>query len=180
MRKYTFYIGFLLILCGLSLLCIDHVSASIDNYYEDVEIGKDIINSVNSDYSDFKKIALEIKDDIVYVSKYLNSYLEDFADNSHEVEAKVAEIENKLVEIDLYVDNLISMCSYEIIDENMVNQCNSFKTNYKNMVNSYKFMIIQYDNVVDAYNTYAESKGRDTLNKHVSSIVNEVRLDKIN
>ena len=158
MRKYTFYIGFLLILCGLSLICVDQVSAGIDNYYEDIGIGKDIINGVNDNYSEFKKIALEIKDEIVDVSKYLNSYLEDFAENSQEVETKVIDIEKKIVEIDLYANSLINMCSYEIIDENMANQCTSFKTNYNNMISSYNNMITQYDSVVSAYNNYAESR----------------------
>ena len=71
---------------------VDSASASIKNYYEDIEESKKIINDVDTLYNDFKKSAVDVKNGIVDISKSFNIYFDDFEKVNKEIKAKIENI----------------------------------------------------------------------------------------
>jgi GTP1/Obg family GTP-binding protein len=179
------YIGIILIICGVSLLCIDHVSANISSYYADVEKSTSIINSVNYNYSVFKEKAYSIKNDISDVADGLNSFYEDFINVQYDIDLKMSRIKDEIDSLSLMSKDLIDNCSYNINDDNTKTQCNNFYTNYLNMINSYEKMIEEYNYYVNSYNKYAYYGDLDTielcdrkLDSSVFEIVEMIEGDK--
>lgn len=170
MRKYAIHIGLVLLICGFSLLFVDHVSANIKSYYTDVEKSKEIIKNVNMQYIDFKDVATSVKDDIFETATYLNGYLSDFTEYKDEVKEKIVGVESKIESLNDVSNKILNDCSVGIEDDNMNNICKTFKTNYKNMINSFKEMVNQYNDFVSAYNQYANSSNLENIDTYNSKI----------
>lgn len=139
---------------------VDSASASIKNYYEDIEESKKIINDVDTLYNDFKKSAVDVKNGIVDISKSFNIYFDDFEKVNKEIKAKIENVQELINKTNVVSNELINKCRYNLNDSEMNNQCKSFKTNYVNMISSYKNMIEQYNKVITSYNNYAARKGK--------------------
>ena len=157
------YLGVLLILCGVSLLCVDHVSANINDYYADVQMSTSIIENINSNYSNFKEGAYNVKKSISEVADNLKCYYEDFAGVYEELALSVSKVKNDIDDLTRVSTEIIQDCSYDINDENMMLQCKNFNTNYLNMVRSYEKMINEYKEYIISYNEFASTRDLDNL-----------------
>ena len=144
MKKVMLHLGFLFIISGISILLIDNVSASINNYYDDIEKTKEIVASVNKEYSDFKQKSIDVKVDIVDVSKKLNIFYDKFDSENIEIKNVINKIENEIKEITTITENLKEYCDYKINNQLIKNKCESYKSNYKNMFVIIKKYYIYY------------------------------------
>lgn len=166
MKNIFIHLGFVLILIGTSIICVDKVSVGINDYYSDVNKSQYIIDSVYSNYDDFKNKSLIVKDEIVDVSKSFNIYLEEFPEKNEEILNKINKVESSINDLSVTTNNLIDYCSYNLNNSAMDNKCSSFKTNFVNMIESYDKMINVYNDVVKAYNDYSIENGKDLVEEH--------------
>ena len=161
MKNIFLHLGFIFILIGCSIICVDKVSASINNYYNDVNESNEIISLVHSNYNDFKIKSLEIKNDIEEVSKSFNIYLEEFQIVNEEISNKVIKVENGINDLSETINNMINYCVYDLNDGLMDKECSSFKINFNNMMDSYSKMINVYNEVIKEYNEYSILNGKE-------------------
>lgn len=150
--------GLVLIIVGFSLIFVDNVSAGINDYYADVNKSKEIMFTVFEDYVKFENGAIDIKNEIVDVSKALDIYLEDFPIKESLIVEKINIVENDINNINLTSLELINMCKYDLNNNSMNSKCNNFKKNYVRMIDSYKKMIIVYNDVLNSYNEFIDKK----------------------
>lgn len=170
MKNIFIHLGLILILIGSSIIIVDRVSASINDYCSDVDKSKDIIENVSKNYDEFKTKSIIIKDGIVEVSKSFNIYLEDFSTVNVDILNKVNNVEKNINDLNTITDNLINYCDYELNDAKMNNQCSSFKINFNNMIDSYEEMIEVYNGVINTYNDYSKQNGKDTIELYKSNL----------
>ncbi len=163
MRNIFIHLGFVFIIFGVSLMFVDHASASIKNYYDDIEESKRIVKKVDYYYEEFKTGAIDVKNSIVDISKLMNIYLDDFDKESTKIEEKIDLVKEKIYRLNITANELINDCRYNLNNKSMNNKCQSFKNNYMNMYDSYGLMIEQYNTVIDSYNKYAVNKGKKNL-----------------
>ena len=163
MRNIFIHLGFIFIFFGISLAFVDHASASIKNYYDDIEESKKIIKKVDYYYDEFKNDAIDVKNSIVDVSKLMNVYLDDFKKANVKINEKISLVKEKLDKINITSNELINNCRYDLNNKNMNNKCQNFKTNYLNMYSSYESMIEHYNKLVESYNNYAKKKGKGNI-----------------
>ena len=161
MKNIFIHLGFVFILVGFSIIFVDKASASINNYYNDVNESNEIISLVHSNYNEFKINSLEIKDDIIDVSNSFKFYLDDFQVVNPGIIEKVKKVEDGINNLSVTVDNLITYCVYNLNDEVMDNECDSFKINFNNMMESYSTMINVYNDVIKEYNEYSDLNGKE-------------------
>ncbi len=172
MRKFIVYLGVLLILCGVSLICVDHVSANINDYYADVQMSTSIIENVNSNYSIFKEGAYNVKMSISEVADSLDCYYEDFVDVYEGLDLSVSKVKDDIASLTEVSRELNKNCAYDINNENMILQCKNFNINYLNMVKSYEKMLEEYNAYITSYNDFASKRDLDTIE------VKEMKLDQ--
>lgn len=163
MKNIFMHLGFVLILAGLSIICVDKVSASINDYYSDVEKSNEIVETIDKNYKSFKEKSISVKNDIVEVSKSFNLYLEDFPKENEGIVLKVQKVESDINELSTITDTLLDYCNYDLNNIVMDNQCASFKTNFNNMMSSYEEMIKVYNGVIDSYNDFSNKNGRENI-----------------
>ena len=179
MRKGSIiHLGFIFIIAGISIICIENVSASIKNYYEDIGRSKEIIKKVNEDYETFKTITVDVKNNIVDVSKTLNVYLDEFTNKNEVIKQKIEKVEENITELNKVSKRLINNCKYNINNKSMISKCQSFKINYKNMSESFDEMIKEYNKVINTYNVYAKKKNNKELPLYESEIQNDLNILK--
>lgn len=170
MKNIFIHLGFIFILIGCSIICIDKVSASINNYYNDVNKSNEIVESVNNNYTEFKEKSLNVKNGIVEVSKSYNLYLEEFPKVNQTISTKVKQVEETINSLSTTTDSLLESCQYDLNNSVMKNQCNSFKINFRNMMNSYDEMIIVYNNVINTYNEYSLRNGKEQIEEYKGNL----------
>lgn len=170
MKNIFVHLGFVLILIGLSIIFVDKVSASMTNYYNDVNESNEIIELVHSNYNEFRVKSLKVKDSIVVVSKSFNIYLEEFIIVNNDISNKVKQVESEINNLSNNIDNLINYCVYDLNNEVMVNECDSFKINFNNMIKSYDEMINVYNSVITKYNDYSILNGRESIEQYSGNI----------
>lgn len=163
MKNIFVHLGFLLIILGVSLIFVDSVSASINNYYDDIEESKRIIKNVDTLYEQFKEDAIDVKNGIVDISKSFNVYFDDFDKANKSITEKIENVKEKINQVNVVATDLINNCRYQLNDINMNNQCKNFKINYTNMMSSYETMVDQYNKVITSYNNYATRKGKVSI-----------------
>ena len=154
MRKFFIHLGFLFIIAGLSIICVEKVSANINEYYADINRSKEIFNAVESDYNEFVSNASLVKNNMVNVSNALDVYLEEFPEKESLIVEKIKVVDeniNSLKEISL---RIVENCKYELNNKAMENKCSNFILNYNRMIESYKVMVREYNKVIDSYNDY--------------------------
>ena len=176
MKNIFIHLGFIFILVGCSIIFIDKASASINNYYDDVNKSNEIIINVHNNYNDFKESSLVIKDNIIDVSKSFNFYLDDFQIKNVDILEKVKKVEKDINSLSTVVNNLIDYCVYDLNDEIMDNECSSFKINFKNMLDSYSKMVDVYNDVIKKYNDYSLLNGRELVDEYSENIDEEVEV----
>lgn len=164
-KNIFIHLGIVFILIGFSLIFVDHASAQIKNYYDDLEESKEIKNNVNNLYGIFRDGAISVKNDIVDISILLNVYFDDFTEKSKTIVIKIEEVKEKISDLENIVIGLNNNCRYNLNDKVMNSKCKNFKSNYENMYSSYKTMILQYNKIVDAYNVYATKKNISIVEK---------------
>ena len=174
MKNIFLHLGFILILAGCSIIFVDKVSASINSYYDDVNESNKIISMVHNNYSDFKINSLNIKNSIVDVSSTFNFYLDDFDVVNVEIVNKVKKVEDEINALYPTIDNLINYCVYDLNDEIMNNECDSFKINFTNMLESYNKMISVYNDVIKEYNEYSDSNGKEHVLEYNYNLDNSI------
>lgn len=174
MKKIFIHIGLVLILSGFSLIFIEKVSASIDNYYNDIDKSNKIIDTVEKDYSEFKEKALSIKKSIVDVSKMFNIYLNEFKEKNVDILKNVNIVESRINEISDISLNIVNNCKYDLNSKKMEKNCESFKINYLNMIDSYNKMIEVYNKVIGEYNNYQIKKGLEPIDKYELKISSSI------
>lgn len=165
MRKIFIHLGFLFIIAGMSIICIDKVNANINRYYFDVEKSKAIVEEVNNDYLTFRNSALTVKNKIEDVSKSLSVFLDSFEEENIRIIEKINDIEKDIENINILKNRLEVNCSYDINNINMSNNCESFNLNYKNMINSYNDMLVQYNKVLKTYSEYKNIEYSEYISK---------------
>ena len=170
MKNIFLHLGFIFRLAGLSIICVDKVSASIKDYCNDVDKSNEIIESIDNNYRLFKEKSLDVKNGIVEVSKSFVIFLEDFPNVNQEIELKVQKVENEINELSTTTDLLIDYCNYNLNNNKMDNQCSSFKLNFNNMMNSYEEMIGVYNGVIKEYNEFSVANGRETIGEYNEKI----------
>ena len=176
MKGFFIHTGFVLILIGLSIICVDQVSANINNYYADLEKCKQIVKSVDINYTKFKDGANKVKDAIGDVSLSFDFYLDDFESANSVIKKKIIIVEQEIENLNMTADSLINSCKYNLNDSFMDSECNSFKINYGNMISSYNEMIEQYNKVIKYYNDYALENGKHSEQLYISNLGDEVKL----
>ncbi len=167
--------GFVFIILGISIICIDKVSANIKNYYDDLEKSKEIQKSVNEQYQVFKEGASKVKSSIGVVSSSFNFYLEEFDTKNIEILEKVSNVEKEIEELNETAKLLTNNCKYNLNNNVMNNECSSFKINYKNMISSYDEMVEKYNSVIDYYNEYAKKNNKEIVNKYLNNLSDNVK-----
>ncbi|MBR1386704.1 MAG: hypothetical protein IJ568_07735 [Bacilli bacterium] len=177
-KSSIIHLGFIFIIAGISIICIENVSASIKNYYDDIGKSKKIVSEVNEDYKIFKESILNVKNSIVDVSKTLNIYLEEFTNKNTIINQKIIKIEEEILKINEPSKRLINNCKYNLNNKTMISKCQSFKTNYKNMADSYIEMIKEYNKVIKSYNVYAKKINNKELPLYESKIENNIIILK--
>ncbi len=165
MRKIFIHLGFLFIIAGMSIICIDKVNASINRYYFDVEKSKEIVEEVKNDYLTFRSSALTIKNKVEDVSKSLSVFLDSFEEENIKIIEKINDVEKNIESINILKSRLEVNCSYDINNINMSNNCESFNLNYKNMINSYNDMLAQYNKVLKKYSEYKNIEYNEYISK---------------
>ena len=165
MRKIFIHLGFLFIIAGMSIICIDKVNANINKYYFDVEKSKAIVEEVNNDYLTFRNSALTVKNKIEDVSKSLSVFLDSFEEENIKIIEKINDIEKDIENIDILKNRLEVNCNYDINNMNMSNKCESFNLNYQNMINSYDDMLVQYNKVLKIYSEYKNIEYSEYISK---------------
>lgn len=166
MKNIFLHLGFLLILSGFSVICVDKVSASIKDYCNDVDKSNEIVESIDSNYKIFKEKSLNVKNSITEVSKSFVLFLEDFPSINPSIELKVQKVENEMNELSSSTDLLIDYCNYDLNNPIMDNQCSSFKDNFNNMINSYEEMIKVYNGVIKEYNDFSSVNGMEHIDEY--------------
>lgn len=174
MKGLFIHTGFVLILIGLSIICVDQVSANINNYYADLEKSKEIVKSVDDNYSKFKEGAKKVKESISNVSLSFDFYLDEFETANADIKEKIIIVESEIENLNVTANSLIDSCKFNLNDIQMDNKCSSFKMNYGNMINSYDEMIEQYNKVIKFYNEYALSNGKQIKELYISNLSDEV------
>lgn len=170
MNKICIHIGVLFIIAGFSLMCINVVSASMKNYYADIDKSKEIVKNVDKNYKLFKQNAANVKDSIIQVSKSFNIYLSDYMKKKESIVEKINLVEKNIQQLDNISLELVSDCKYNLNNAEMNQQCSSFKINYKNMISSYNEMIDEYNYVIDSYNGYAKNKKKKQAEKYENNL----------
>lgn len=170
MKNIFLHLGFILILAGLSIICVDKVSASIKDYYSDVEKSNEIVEIVNTNYNTFKDKSIEVKSGIVEVSKSFNLYLEDFPKKNEEIVLKVKKVEEDINELSTTTDTLLNYCEYNLNNNVMDKQCASFKTNFNNMMDSYEEMLKVYNDVINSYNDFSKENGKVSIEEYKENL----------
>ena len=170
MKNLFIHLGFIFILAGCSIICIDKVSASINNYYNDINKSNEIVEEVNNNYTEFKEKSLNVKNGIVEVSKSYNLYLEEFPNINQTINTKVKKVEETINSLSTITDSLINNCQYDLNNNVMKNQCNSFKINFRNMMDSYEEMVKVYNDVINTYNEYSLRMGKDQIEEYNSNL----------
>ena len=165
MRKIFIHLGFLFIIAGMSIICIDKVNANINRYYFDVEKSKAIVEEVNNDYLTFRNYALTVKNKIEDVSKSLSVFLDSFEEENIKIIEKINDIEKDIENINILKNRLEVNCNYDINNMNMSNNCESFNLNYQNMINSYDDMLVQYNKVLKIYSEYKNIEYNEYISK---------------
>lgn len=165
MRKIFIHLGFLFIIAGMSIICIDKVNANINRYYFDVEKSKAIVEEVNNDYLTFRNSALTVKNKIEDVSKSLSVFLDSFEEENIKIIEKINDIEKDIENINILKNRLEVNCNYDINNMNMSNNCESFNLNYQNMINSYDDMLVQYNKVLKIYSEYKNIEYSEYISK---------------
>ncbi len=165
MRKIFIHLGFLFIIAGMSIICIDKVNANINRYYFDVEKSKEIVEEVNNDYLTFRNSALTVKNKIEDVSKSLSVFLDSFEEENIKIIEKINDIEKDIKNINILKNRLEVNCNYDINNMNMSNNCESFNLNYQNMINSYDDMLVQYNKVLKIYSEYKNIEYSEYISK---------------
>ena len=176
MKNIFLHLGFLFIMFGISIIFIDQVSASINEYYDDVNKSNEIIDEVGINYSLFREKTLIIKDKIVDVSKSFNIFLDDFLGKNVEILEKVNDVEKEINSLSDTTNDLINYCQYELNNNVMNTQCSSFKTNFTNMINSYEEMIKVYNDVIDTYNNYSIQNDLATVDNYVNGLNTSIMM----
>lgn len=174
MKKVFFHGGLLLILLGLSIICVDTVSAAIKSYCDDLDKSSAIVREVNDDYDSFMESAKSVREDIIDVSKSFDFYLNQFSKQNVVLLEKIHNIESKIDNLNDLSKNMIDNCEYDINNPVVENKCSSFKKNYKNMVQSYYTMIDEYNIVLDTYNNYAEKNNAKKIDKYIYNLSFEI------
>lgn len=149
------------------MICVDKVSANINDYYADINRSKEIYTAVESDYKEFVSSASGVKSHMVDVSDSLDVYLEEFPNKESLIVEKIQVVDediNSLKEISL---RIIDNCKYELNNNAMENKCNNFILNYNRMIESYKVMVSEYNKVIDSYNNY---KGKDVYKYYTGGV----------
>ena len=174
MKNIFIHIGFILILIGTSIIFVDKASASITSYYNDVNESNEIISLVHSNYNQFKTSSLEIKDYLVDVSESFDVYLDEFESNNQDIVNKVKKVEEEINGLSPTIDNLINYCVYDLNDEVMDNECDSFKINFNNMMESYTKMISVYNDIIKEYNEYSQLNEKEPVLEYQQNIDNSI------
>ncbi len=180
LKMLFIHAGFIFIIFGISIICIDQVSATIRNYYDDLEKSKEIIKNVDEQYKIFKDGATNVKESIDVVSSSFNFYLDDFENENSKIMKNISNVEEEIEKLNITASALINNCNYDLNNSFMDNQCSSFKINYKNMISSYEEMIKQYNSVIDYYNEYAIKNDKETVDSYTNQLSDNVKeiLDK--
>lgn len=155
MKKFFIHLGFLFIIAGISVICVENVSATINNYYADIDRSKEITAEVEKSYKDFNDGALDVKESVIGVSKTFDVYFEEFPKVKDEIVEKIHVVESKINNLNEVSLNLIDKCEYDLNNLAMNNKCKSFKLNYVRMIESYEEMVSEYGKVIESYNKYA-------------------------
>lgn len=173
------HIGFIFIMIGCSIIFIDKVSASINDYVKDIDKSNEIVDKVDFNYNEFKNKSVIVKDSIVEVSKSFVIYLEEFPSVNVEIKEKVLTVEKEINDLNPIIDELLNYCHYDLNNSKMNSQCESFKINLSNMMESYDKMIEVYNDVIGEYNVYSVANGKEQMleynNNINSSIVEAVK-----
>ena len=156
---------------------IDNVSASINDYYTDLEESKKIVDNININYNDFKEKSIEVKDGIKDISTSFDFYLEEFDTKNKDLLIKINNIENSIIEISDISIKLNSECKYDLNNKNLENKYNNYKINYKNMIDSYNEMIDVYNEVINSYNEYQKEEENNQVEKYESNI--SMKVDEV-
>ena len=170
MKNIFIHLGFVFILVGCSIIFMDKVSASISDYYNDVNKSNEIVESVNNNYNEFKDKSLNVKNGIIDVSKSYNLYLEEFPNVNQTISTKVKTVEETINNLSDITNHLLENCQYELNNSVMKNQCNSFKINFRNMMDSYEEMITVYNKVINTYNEYSLRNGKEQIEEYKSNL----------
>lgn len=170
MKNVFIHLGVLLIIIGSSIGFADNASLSIDSYYDDIYKSNAIIKHVNVNYSTIKDKVLIVKNNIVETSKMFNVYFEEFDNKNTEIVNNIKKVEESIKEIVDPSVELNDYCQYELNDNVMNNQCDSFRINIKNMIDSYKELIKVYNDVIKSYNEFASNNGRNLVLEHEENI----------
>ncbi len=165
MRKIFLHLGFLFIIAGISIICIDKVNASINRYYYDVEKSRQITESVSEDYLTFKDTALNVKEKVENVSKSLSVFLDSFEEENIKIVGMINDIEKDINGLDELKNRIKENCGYNLNDVNMKNKCESFDLNYGNMITLYDDMLVQYNKVLKSYSEYKEIEFNEYVSK---------------
>ena len=166
MKNLFLHLGFIFIISGLSIVCVDKVSESIKDYCNDVDKSNEIVEQIDSNYKVFKEKSLDVKNSIVDVSKSFVIFLEDFPSINSEIELKVQKVENEINELSSTTDLLLDYCNYDLNNQVMNNQCSSFKVNFISMIDSYEEMLKVYNSVIKEYNDFSKTNGRESIDEY--------------
>ena len=175
LKMLFIHAGFIFIIFGVSIICVDQVSATIRNYYDDLEKSKEIIKNVDEQYRIFKEEAASVKDSIESVSTSFSFYLDEFENENNKIIEKISKVEEEIEKINIIANTLTINCKYDLNNLSMDNQCNSFKINYKNMISSYEEMIKQYNSVIDYYNEYAIKNDKEIAENYTNKLSENVK-----
>ena len=156
------------------MICVQQVSASINDYYYDIDKSKEVIKQVEQDYDTFKAELIDVKNEIVDISKMLNVYLDEFTNKNQIVLPKIKNVENKIIELIPISERLINNCKYNIQNSAIKNNCQNFKQNYNNMIASYEETVTKYNKVIDIYNTYAKKKNEESVDKYETDLKSKI------
>ena len=170
MKNFFIHLGFIFIIMGVSVICVDKVSANIKKYYADLDRSKEIINNVENNYEEFVNGAIHVKDGIVDVSKSFKIYFDDFSKKNDEIILKIQSVEKSINDLNEISFNLIDNCKYDLNNLSMNNKCKTFKTNYIRMINSYKEMLDEYNMVIGYYNDYAKKHKKSDCSLYDSGV----------
>ena len=169
-------LGILLILTGLLMLTVDHVSAYVDSMASEKQKLQEVKDNINSEYEEFLSSIKEYKSSIPSINDFYIQYYETMAENDDKYKEIMKDIDSKSNLIEEVSTKLKNYCNNSYNDENLTKTCEAFNKNYSSFKTAYLEINDNYNNVIEEYNTWATETNHKTLEKYAPINYNEYSI----
>ena len=152
-------IGVFLIVIGLTLLTIDHVSAYVDSMTKEQRMVLAIKENISKEYKQFLNHINDYKKELPEINPFFVEYYEEILKSDEEYKKIMNVINEKAEEAEESAEKIKHYCSESYIDKESSKQCETFNKNYANFKNSYSELVDKYNRVIEEYNNWAKGTG---------------------